>query len=280
MRIKTGLIIPLSILITISSIVGLFNMENIYVNISDTMIPIGIGQNLFLLLIFLPLLILVSIYRNKGSIQGLLLWTGMLGYVLYTYLLFSFDLHFNSLFLIYVLLLGCSLYGFVGEFNTLVSFKTDNSRIEDVVFKKGLLIFLIVLFIVISGYWIFDVLKASILGEIPQGAKDWGTPTFGIHVIDLGIFLPGVLLTIIKLWKNQTQGILLAGVILIFLSTQGLAILTMEITELAMKQAVPLIRLIPDISLTIVCICLTLLYLKRIGTMEWKQNINATQQTI
>ena len=47
-----------------------------------------------------------------------LIWLGVLVYLIYTYVTYAFVVRFNPLFLVYVALLGCSLYALIGGLAT------------------------------------------------------------------------------------------------------------------------------------------------------------------
>ncbi|HSK12221.1 MAG TPA: hypothetical protein VK907_03345, partial [Phnomibacter sp.] len=73
----------------------------------------GIAQDYITLLIALPLL-LTGLYRaHKGKLDGLLLLPGTLLYISLTYLFYTAMAMYNEMFLVYVLLLGLSLFSLI-----------------------------------------------------------------------------------------------------------------------------------------------------------------------
>jgi hypothetical protein len=70
----------------------------------------AIGQDFVTLTVALPSLVVAAILAGRGSGGGRLIWLGVLTYLVYTYAIYAFATRFNSLFLVYVALLGCSLY--------------------------------------------------------------------------------------------------------------------------------------------------------------------------
>jgi len=61
----------------------------------------------------IPLLLGSLLMTARGSLKGRMLVTGTLSYFLYTYASYSFLSMFNSLFLVYVLLLSASFFAFI-----------------------------------------------------------------------------------------------------------------------------------------------------------------------
>lgn len=74
----------------------------------------GIAQDI-VNLIAVVVLCIAAYFVNKGSIKAFLIWSGALLYLLYAYSIYAFDVHFNSLFLVYVAIMGLSFYALVSS---------------------------------------------------------------------------------------------------------------------------------------------------------------------
>src|SRR5205823_8506294 len=59
----------------------------------------GIGQDIVNIVAVVVLFIAVS-FVNKGSVKAALVWSGVLLYLIYAYVIYAFDVHFNRLFLV------------------------------------------------------------------------------------------------------------------------------------------------------------------------------------
>ena len=77
------------------------------------LVPGLLGQDTFNLLIALPLLLGTVWFARRGSLVGLLLWPGMLFYVLYWSVLYLIGAPFSVLFLLYVSLVTLSAYALI-----------------------------------------------------------------------------------------------------------------------------------------------------------------------
>src|SRR5215208_738683 len=71
------------------------------------------ANDLIVLVVGLPLLVVSAYLAFRGSLRGRLLLSGTLGFFLYTYMSMSMLTAYNSLFLVYVALFTMSLYAFI-----------------------------------------------------------------------------------------------------------------------------------------------------------------------
>ena len=125
----------------------------------------------------------------------------------------AFAVRFNSIFLVYVALLGCSLYALIGGLVTL-----DMAGIKGCFTGKtpvkAVSIYLAVLAVLFYLLWLSEIVPALGAGKIPQSIQDNGTPTNAVHVLDMAWILPAFGITAISLWPKQALGYTLAGAIL------------------------------------------------------------------
>lgn len=79
----------------------------------------GVGQDIVNLFIGFPAILISAYFVNKGSYRAFLLWLGLLIYLIYSYILYSFFIHFGPWFPVYVFVLGASFYAFTGSLMSL-----------------------------------------------------------------------------------------------------------------------------------------------------------------
>ena len=106
------LTVPIALLLMIAAGGGVF-MTGLYRD-PPSMLAQAVAQDVISLAVVLPTLIVTAWLAGRGSPRAWLVWLGCLAYVVYTYVVFAFDIRFNALFLVYVALLGCSLYALIG----------------------------------------------------------------------------------------------------------------------------------------------------------------------
>ncbi len=229
------LTVPICALLAIAAGTGVF-MSGFYRD-SASYVAQARGQDLISLFIALPMMIVASWLSGRGSTAARLVWFGGLAYLLYTYIFFAFDMRFNSLFLVYVALVACSLYGLIGGLVSAnkLAIKTMFSERTPV---RGVSTYLAVVMVLFYFMWLSEVLPASLGGWIPQSVQEGGTPTNGVHVLDMAWILPALGLTATQLWRRRPVGYLLAGACLAFLTLLVLAILGMIVAMALEGQAI------------------------------------------
>ena len=183
----------------------------------------GIGQDIVNLVAALALLITASLV-NKGSVKAFLVWSGVLLYLIYAYVIYAFDVHFNRLFLVYVAILGLSVYALV---SLVIHLRLDELKASFSATSKAraVSVFLLVLGILFYLLWFSEEIPALLTGQIPPSVTTANLPTNPVHVLDLGLYLPAMIITAVLLWRRKLVGYLLAGPLLVFSILTGTAIL-------------------------------------------------------
>jgi hypothetical protein len=202
------------------------------------------GQDLISLLIVLPILIITAILARRGILQARLIWLGCMMYLVYTYASYAFALRYNPLFLVYIALLGCSLYALIIGLAVLdmAGVKTGSTENTPV---KSVSVFLAVLAFLFYFVWLSELIPALVSGKIPQSILTDGTPTNVVHVLDMAWILPAFLITSISLWRKQALGYTFAGIMLTFFVLLGSATLSMGLFEAqgGNPDAIPMVGL-------------------------------------
>src|SRR5262245_16872315 len=86
------------VLMAASSAAGLY-WPGAYANETASWAAQGVGQDLANLIVVFPALLIAASFVARGSLRGLLVWLGLLIYVMYSYVLYAFFVHFGRLFL-------------------------------------------------------------------------------------------------------------------------------------------------------------------------------------
>lgn len=133
-------------------------------------------------------------------------------------------------------LLGFSLYALIGGLAT-----TDFDRIkarhtrESTAKTAG--IFLLAVSVLFYLVWLGESVPALISGEVPQSIAQNGTPTNGVHVLDMAWILPSFVLTGFWLRRKRPVAYALAGALLTFLPLLALAVVVMVVAMAFYGQA-------------------------------------------
>ena len=220
--------VPLAILTAIVSYAGVF-VESTYARENSLYAAQGIGQDIVNLFIVVPILLLAAFFAWRKSKLGLLIWSGAVFYLAYSYTIYSFGLHFNNLFIAYCLILGLSFYSLV--YFLISSLRENVSQwFASDVSTKPTGIFLVVIAVLFYFIWLSEIIPAILINATPKSIIESGLLINPVHVLDIAICLPALIVTGIALIKKKNIGFLLAPTMLLFCIFMAVAIAAMLIT--------------------------------------------------
>jgi hypothetical protein len=248
------LTVPISILTLIAAGIGLF-FDSIYSASPRFVVGQAVGQDLVTLAITLPVLIVSAILASRGSQRGRLIWVGILIYFTYNYLFTLITVRFNVLFLVYVALLGCSLYALIGGLATM-DLGALKAHFTEKTPVRATSIFLALICVLFYLVWFVEIVPATIAGDLPRMVSWNETPTSAFYVLDMAWILPAVGLTAVWLWRRWAVGYALAGVLLTAFVVEELAIIS-EMIMAVVGYGLP-IPLFPEIAIYIIFSIITL----------------------
>ncbi len=168
------------------------------------------GTALTLLVLTVPVIAVAMALAARGSAGGLIVWLGALGVVLYNAQMFLYATPFNQLFLIYVAMLGLSLW----SIGALLVGGTADRLAEHAGDRMPLR--------VLAGYvWVVAALNAlmwlrtivpAVVSDRPASVLDGtGIATNPVFVQDLAIWLPLAATAGVWLLRRAAWGYLVVG---------------------------------------------------------------------
>jgi hypothetical protein len=212
-------------LVAAASAAGIF-LKSVYGQETASWAAQGTGQDIVNLAVAVPALLLSAWFVRKGSVRALLIWLGALIYVIYSYLMYAFSVHFGPVFPVYVAALGLAFYALFGSLLCM-----DRAGLAGVfppaVRVKPAAAYLMFTGIAFSGLWLSDIIRALAAGSPPAGVAETGLPVNFVHVEDLGFVLPGMIITSVLLWKRKALGYLFAVPLMVFAAIMGTGIISM-----------------------------------------------------
>src|ERR1051326_3504231 len=207
----------LSILLLVTSVAGLvFGTRGFYRPDPATM-PTFIGQDALSLVIGLPLLIGSMRLALRGSRRALLLWAGALFYFAYSYSYYVLSPEFNALYPAYLAIVSMSLYGLVAP---LLSVDAEAVRARLAARTPVHVIggFMMFMSLLLALKWMGGILGALQAGVTPAH-KD-----VVVWSLDLAIALPALFWAGAWLWRRQSLGFVLAGLMLLKAAFVGITL--------------------------------------------------------
>ncbi len=199
-------------------------VPRIYSALTPAFLPQALAQDIADLALVAPAWILLAILALRGSLRAYLLWLGVLTFTVYNYVIYTFSVPFGPLFLVWVAVLGLTLYALIGGV-TAVDHPAVRSAFTSRIAIQVIAWFLIVTSILLALLWLSEDIPALLSGVRPQSVVDMALPTNPVHVLDLAFFLPAAILTAVWLLQAKSFAHTLAPAFLVFLILTGIPIL-------------------------------------------------------
>ncbi len=225
-KIWLWLSVCVSILVTITSLIGIF-FERTYSRETEAWAVQAIGQDYANLAVVI-LLLVSTFYLSKNSLRAYFVWLGAYIYLVYAFVIYSFSVHFNFLFLAYIIILGASFYILVGGLLAVDKSILSASFLSNTK-SKIVSVLLMTVAILFISLWLSEIVPNLFSNRIPTSLIETGLWVNPVHVLDLAFVLPGMIITSVLLWRRKLLGFLMAVPLMVFLVTMGLGIIAMFI---------------------------------------------------
>lgn len=212
----------LAAFVAMSAAGGLF-LPSIYARETSVWAAQAVGQDWINLVVVAPWLAITGALARRGSVKARLLLGGALVYTAYSFVIYAFALHFNQLFLVYCAALGLSCAALGGLGAGLLQMRTHGWLVARPPLRSAgaLLVGMAVLF---SALWLKDVLPALLRGSTPASVGEAGLLVNPVHVLDLSLLLPAMLVAGVALWRRQPLGLVLGPILLVFAALMTAAV--------------------------------------------------------
>ena len=227
LRIIVFLSVALAVVLAVVSYCGAF-VPSTYERDAASMAAQGIGQDLVDLLLVAPLLLVSLAFMLKESKAAFYIYGGTVFYILYSFIIYNFGVHFNRLFLLYCLTLGLSLYAFI-VFMVDFTKRDVKSWFTGNVPVRTVGIYLIIVAVVFYLLWLKDLVPAVLTNSIPKSVSDYDLLVNPVHVIDIAIALPGLIIAAVLMMKKHRLGFVLAPLCLVFTVLLAIALAGMVV---------------------------------------------------
>jgi len=214
-----------------ASCMGIFN-ESTYLREQPSLAAQGVGQDIVNLFVGGPILLLALLFMNRGNKTASWIFAGMVFYYLYSYIIYTFGIHHNKLFLVYCATLALSTYTFIFwiYYNAGQDIKSWFSKAPPVRFTAIFILAIAAMFYMI---WLKDIVPPLLNGEAPAFVIENNYAPNPVHAIDLSFALPGLIVISILLLKDHKLGYLFTPILLVFTIILAIALIGMMVMVLA-----------------------------------------------
>lgn len=216
-----GSSVLVSVLVAITSLCGILS-EQTYARETPAWAVQAVGQDWANLAVVVLLLVSTYFVWNR-SLRGYLVWLGAYLYLVYAFAIYAFAVHFQFLFLAYVLVLGLSFYTLVGGLLAVPPATIARALAENPA-AKAASVLLFVIGALFTALWLSEIVPNLVAATVPASLEEtqlWVNP---VHVLDLAFLLPGMIVTSVLLRRGQFLGNLMAVPLLVFSAVMGLGI--------------------------------------------------------
>jgi hypothetical protein len=193
------------IVLTLIAAAGGLYIDELYKDTNSFALHAWYANDIILLAVGLPLLIVALVLSIRGSLRGQLVWLGMLNFTIYNYSYYLFGAALNSFFLIYAALFTFSMYSLVFGLVFI-----DYNKIEKSFKKKtpvkGISIFMILLAITLGGAWIVQWVNFVITSTPPQIMINLNSANNLVATLDLTFVVPLCFVAAYNLWQRRPIG--------------------------------------------------------------------------
>jgi hypothetical protein len=214
----------IAVLVSVACTGGIL-LPGIYYKESASWALQAMGQDIATLALAVPALLFSALYLGR-SLRATLVWMGVLIYLIYSYLLYAFYIHFGAMFPVYMAILCLSFYTLLACVSRISLLKLPRAFVG--VKTMPVAAFLFLFASLFAALWTADIAHSLQSGIAPESAIDADLPVNPVHVLDLSFILPGMLITSAFLWKRRPLGFLFAAPMLTFSALMGSAIISMQ----------------------------------------------------
>lgn len=266
MNILIILSVALAVTVAVASFFGIF-VSGTYERETASLAAQGVGQDIINLFLAVPLLILSLIFMVRECRFAFFIYGGTIFYILYSYVIYSLGIHFNSLFLLYCVILGLSIYSFIllahelstrdvkGWFNNKVPIRTTG-------------VYLLFVSVMFYFLWLKEIVPAVLNNTVPKSVSDYKLLVNPVHVIDIAFALPGLIVIAVLLMKKNRFGYIFTPTALVFLIILAAAlaamVLMVKIRDLSDEGSVAVIFVV----LAVISAAFLFLFLKNLIKRE------------
>ncbi|HZJ62461.1 MAG TPA: hypothetical protein VFD36_02995 [Kofleriaceae bacterium] len=213
---------PIAVLVTLAAAMGIANPA-IYARETASWAAQGIGQDWINLVVCAPALLAGGVAALRGSRRARVLVGGLLLYTAYSFVIYAFAMHFTSLFLVYCTVLGASAFALADLVLALHAEGAKSWYDARAPFRITAAT-LIGIAVVFGGLWLAQIAPALASGTYPAGLAEVGLVANPVHILDLALLLPAMIVVGVALLRRRALGALLAPILLTFAIMMAIAI--------------------------------------------------------
>lgn len=246
----------------IGNVIGLADWSAVYGRETQNFVDQALAQDAVNLVIIAPAVIITAMMAARGSLRAPLVWLGLLAFTSYNYVIYTMSVHVGPLYLLWIAVLGLSSFALIGGAIRLRPETYKQAAGDRPHLFAGW--FQVVAGVLFAALWLRDIVPAIAAGRVPTSAAELDLPSSPVHVLDLALFLPAVILSGILLLRRTGPGYLTTSAALVFMIATGLPAVATPLLAAA-RGVPPVWDAVPPLALIMIIAGITLVrFLRRV----------------
>ena len=255
--------VPIVILMITCSSIGIWYQE-LYSKETVGWLSQVIGQDISNLFFISPILIASALLAAKGNRIAKIIWIGTMITNVYSYVIYSFSLHFNFLFHVYCFILALSIFSALNFFINNINVDFSNWFTEKAL-TKTLGIFLFIIGLMFTFLWLSDSLPAVLTNTVPESITKDHLLINPVQALDFSFYLPLMFISSVMVIKKKVLGYLLAPMMMVFAIITNVNIISLTVVTMQKTLSNNIPMIIAFSILTVIFLGVLWLFLKNIS---------------
>ncbi|MBG6224670.1 hypothetical protein IWX63_001232 [Arthrobacter sp. CAN_A2] len=181
------------------------------------------GTALVMMVLAVPLLFAAMSVASRNSARALVVWLGVVAYIVYQAVLFLFGTPFNALFPVYVAMLSLALWS-AAALMWQIDLAGFDARFDERLPARGLAAYACVMAALNALVWLRTIVPAILSDSPPAFLDGSGMTTNPVFVQDLAVWLPLLMVASWWLVRARPLGRLIVGALLVMLVIEGIGV--------------------------------------------------------
>ena len=222
------LTVPLASLVVVAGYGGLF-WPSIYAHENLISVAQARGFDVANIFVAAPILVVSAVLASRNSIAARLVWLGTLLFLLYGFVIYALEVHFNRLFLAYCAVFGLSFWSVLAGLRSIPVAQAEARYSPRAPVKTTAVLFLLIA-VFFAAQWLREIVPALLSGVAPKSVTEAGGRTNPVHFLDLSMALPAYVHVGIAAWRRKPEAYVWAPILMVLGIVMFVAIAFMMIS--------------------------------------------------
>lgn len=217
--------VPVLLLTVVSSLVSLLSPD-FYFRDSAIIAMKSNHLDMVNLGFVVPLGIVMFVLALKDKLWAKLFILGIMANLAFMFGFNAFSLFFNELFLVYVAIFSLTIFGIILGYRDV---RRTGDYSENRTKIRVSACFLMLFAVTAYTAWLIEVITSTVNGNVPESIAGMNLPSSVVHVFDMSLALPMIIIGALMLFQRKTSGLIVSSITVTFTFLICISILWMEL---------------------------------------------------